>query len=359
MIEFNLNKNFRKKDERKKHLIEKIGKKIAFNEEKGNKSSFFSVARRAIQEVMPADKFEAYATIAKTIEEKYGLKLTLGKDGNTDISTNRYGAHSWYIRFKEDTEEEKHAKKELLSQIEKLSLKKEFFENAAKEVFAPFEKLCEKYDRDYRRSEKYFSHLYVPKFLGYVDSIKNIEQLIFEVNNKIKESKIENHFGTPYKRWNSFYVYLKKYLKELKETKLKIETSENYIKYQKEYGKTNINELKNEESELMSKLESIESIPNTISIKDHFAVGQGDIQFADGDTEYNHYYQYKTIKNNYIDKTIILDFDNKNKVRDISLYFIDKAYKDSLGRINQEDKEYVKIFETLEEFTDYFKKLTY
>lgn len=355
MIEFNLNKTFREKEERKEHLREKIGKKIAYNKEQGNEYSFFSVAKRAIQEVMPADKFEAYATISKTIEEKYGFKLTLGKDGNTDISTNKYGQHSWYIRFKEDSEEEKNEKAELISQIQKLELIEKSFNNATIEVFAPVNELCKIFENNYRISGKYYSHLYVPGYSGSIHNMGDLKQLLLEVSNKIQESKIKNNFGTPYERWNSFYIYLEKYLKELIEVKLKIETSENYIKYEKEYGEINISESENKKDGLVLELESLNSVPNTISIKDHFAVGQGDIEFTDNTNEYHHYYQYKDRKNNYIDKTIILNFDDKNKINDILLCFMNKAYND--GVIMLENSEYIKEFKTLEECTNYLKNI--
>jgi hypothetical protein len=350
MIEFNLNRIFRNKEERKGHLREKIQKKIAYNKEKGIESSFFSIARRSMQEVMPADKFEIYATIAKEIEEKYNIKLTLGKDGNTDISTNRYGEHSWYIKYREDTKKEREEKEELSSRIEKLNLKIESFNKETIKIFAPIKELTKTY---LENRKDVFTHLSIPGDHIYrdIDSIEKIEELILRVSNNIEEAKIDRS----YERWNIFYVYLEKYLEELREIKSKIEKSENYLQYKQEYGKTNIGELENEKNQLYAELDILESIPNTISIKDHFAVGQGDIQFIDGDSEYYHYYQYKTAKGDYIDKTIVLDFDNKNEIININLFFINKAYNDNLKELSGED--YIKEFQTLEECKDYLKNI--
>lgn len=49
---------------------------------------------RAEKEIMSPEKHKVYSKIAQFISDKYSVKLTWN---NVDVSTNRYGEHSWYI----------------------------------------------------------------------------------------------------------------------------------------------------------------------------------------------------------------------------------------------------------------------
>lgn len=70
--------------------------------------TWFSAARRVLQEMMPREKFEAYARVAGIVAYENGIELS---QDNVQISTNRHGRHSWYITFpnperNENTDEE-------------------------------------------------------------------------------------------------------------------------------------------------------------------------------------------------------------------------------------------------------------
>jgi len=66
-----------------------------FAQEQAQEGLWFHTTRRAVQEHMPREKYEAFETVAKIFAKRFGANI------NTDtiqFSTNRYGRHSWYLK---------------------------------------------------------------------------------------------------------------------------------------------------------------------------------------------------------------------------------------------------------------------
>lgn len=83
-------KKNRTKDDRKVIIRNKISKFL----DKKFYSEWRDAAKRAIQEVMPEKKYEAFARVAELIAKKYNFTIT---KNNIDFSTNRMGGQSWYL----------------------------------------------------------------------------------------------------------------------------------------------------------------------------------------------------------------------------------------------------------------------
>ena len=85
--EFNFKTKFSK--EIKNEIIENRTKKLIL---KGN--SEIEARKRAKQEMMPSGKWSKYAKIAQFICDQHNIPTD---SDHIQISTNRYGEHSWYI----------------------------------------------------------------------------------------------------------------------------------------------------------------------------------------------------------------------------------------------------------------------
>ncbi len=105
--EFNLNKKL-SREEKKDIVRNKIDKSL----ERGWQPDWMSAARRAWQEMMPEKKFETYVRVANVIAKERNIELTRER---VQLSTNRNGDHSWYIKvpnraYKSNLTEEEIAK---------------------------------------------------------------------------------------------------------------------------------------------------------------------------------------------------------------------------------------------------------